>query len=602
MSQGVDLPNGWLEIEFGELFVQPGDDVVDGPFGSNLKASEYVSAGIPIARLQNIDRNRFVAKNIQFVTSEKADELERHTFMPNDILITKLGDPLGKACLAPPNIQRGVLVADVVRARITHPWVDKNFLCYQINSDNVVEQFKEHTKGTTRPRVNLTKIRSLRIRLAPRAEQARIVAKLEELLPDLEAGMAELRAAQKKLQLHRQSLLKAAVEGALTAPWREDRRKLTSDTGTGAQLLERILAVRRERWEAKQLAKFNEQGKAPPNDWQKKYPEPVQPDTADLPALPEGWVWASVDQLGEIQGGIQKQPSRAPVKNRFPFLRVANVARGELRLSDVHEIELFAGELSRLQLETGDVLIVEGNGSLTEIGRCAIWDGSIPNAVHQNHLIRVRPLLLSGKWVETWLNSPFGISKLTELAATTSGLYTLSVSKIARIPVPLPTQHEQSSALQSLDEAQTGNLAQSKAIELALRQSATQHQNILRAAFAGKLVPQSPIDESASVLLEHIRAEAAERAKQPRARKTKQKKEIAAVVNQLIDVLVEAGDWLSAQEAFRRCGVADGSSTDQIEALYAELRALDKAGRLAVEPVADAHGRKLYDKLKLLAS
>ncbi|HDR9227303.1 TPA: hypothetical protein QDB19_003545 [Burkholderia vietnamiensis] len=601
MSQDVDLPNGWIEVGFGELFVRPNDDVVDGPFGSNLKASEYVSAGIPIARLQNIDRNRFVAKNIQFVTLEKADELERHTFMPNDILITKLGDPLGKACLAPSNMKRGVLVADVVRARVTHPWVDKNFLCYQINSDSVVEQFKEQTKGTTRPRVNLTKIRALRMRLAPRAEQERIVAKLEELLSDLEAGIAELKAAQKKLQQYRQSLLKAAVEGVLTAPWREAQRKLTSHAETGAQLLQRILTERRARWEAKQLAKFKEQGKAPPKDWQEKYPEPVQPDTADLPALPEGWVWASVDQLGEIQGGIQKQPSRAPVKNKFPFLRVANVARGELRLSDVHEIELFAGELSRLRLETGDVLIVEGNGSLTEIGRCAIWDGSIPDAVHQNHLIRVRPLLLSGKWVETWLNSPFGISKLTKLAATTSGLYTLSVSKIARIPVPLPTRHEQSSALQSLDEAQADNFAQSKTIELALKQSAAQRQNILRAAFAGKLVPQDPIDEPASVLLERIRAEAAERAKQPKTRKTKQKKEIAAVVSQLIDVLVEAGDWVPAQEAFRRCGVTDGSTTDQIEALYAELRALEKAERLVVEPVADAQGRKLYDKLKLSA-
>ena len=77
MSKDLDLPKGWLEVEFGELFTLPGDDVVDGPFGSNLKANEYVSAGIPIARLQNIGRNRFVDKNIQFVTFEKAEELEQ---------------------------------------------------------------------------------------------------------------------------------------------------------------------------------------------------------------------------------------------------------------------------------------------------------------------------------------------------------------------------------------------------------------------------------------------------------------------------------------------------------------------------------------------
>ena len=119
---------------------------------------------------------------------------------------------------------------------------------------------------------------------------------------------------------------------------------------------------------------------------------------------------------------------------------------------------------------------------------------------------------------------------------------------------------------------------------------------------AGQLVPQDPNDEPASVLLERIRAERAEREKQPKVRKTKQQKEIAAMVSKLIDVLAEAGDWVPAQEAFRRCGVADGAQTDQIEALYAELRALDKAGRLAVEAVTDAQGRKLHDRLKLLAS
>ena len=74
------------------------------------------------------------------------------------------------------------------------------------------------------------------------------------------------------------------------------------------------------------------------------------------------------------------------------------------------------------------------------------------------------------------------------------------------------------------------------------------------------------------------------------------------MVGKLIDVLTEAGDWVPAQEAFRRCGVADGAQTEQLEALYAELRALDKAGRLAVEPVTDTQGRKLHDRLKLLAT
>jgi len=98
-----------------------------------------------------------------------------------------------------------------------------------------------------------------RLPVAPRAEQTRIVAKLEELLSDLDAGVAELKAAQKKLAQYRQSLLKAAVEGALTTEWRANN----TPSETGAQLLERILTERRARWEAKQLAKFKEQGNPP---------------------------------------------------------------------------------------------------------------------------------------------------------------------------------------------------------------------------------------------------------------------------------------------------------------------------------------------------
>jgi len=175
-------------------------------------------------------------------------------------------------------------------------------------------------------------------------------------------------------------------------------------------------------------------------------------------------------------------------------------------------------------------------------------------------------------------------------------------SKLSALAVPVPPFEEQQEVVSALHTQTSEIVDQLKSVEMSLKQSNAQRQNILRAAFAGQLVPQDPNDEPASVLLERIRAERAEHAKQPRPRKTKQQKEIATVVSQLIDLLAEADDWVPAQEAFRRCGVADGALTEHIEELYAELRKLDKAGRLAVEAVTDAQGRKLYDKLKLLAA
>ncbi len=313
-------------------------------------------------------------------------------------------------------------------------------------------------------------------------EQKRIVDKLEELLSDLDAGVAELRAAQAKLKLYRLSLLKAAVTGELSREWR---------------------------------VKF---GGSP-----KPRKEPESSVDSELPELPQSWRWSSAGQIGAIQGGIQKQPSRAPVLNRYPFLRVANVARDELRLDDIHEIELFEGELGRVALVPGDVLIVEGNGSRTEIGRCAVWSGEIANAVHQNHLIRVRPTGMRPRFLAAWLNSPIGIGRLAALAATTSGLYTLSVGKIARIPVPVPPLDEQDQIVEMLEGAKAIIHEQAIAIRHALRQTEAQRKNILQAAFSGRLVPQDPSDEPASVLLARIRASRADKASVPSRRPRKAK-------------------------------------------------------------------------------
>ena len=135
--------------------------------------------------------------------------------------------------------------------------------------------------------------------------------------------------------------------------------------------------------------------------------------------------------LAAIQGGIQKQPKRTPGANAFPFLRVANVTGQGLDLADVHRVELFDGELDKLRLEVGDLLVVEGNGSPSQIGRAALWDGSIADSVHQNHLIRVRPItdVLPGYLEAIW-NSPQNRRQLTELSSSSSGLHTLSVGKL----------------------------------------------------------------------------------------------------------------------------------------------------------------------------
>jgi type I restriction enzyme S subunit len=232
---------------------------------------------------------------------------------------------------------------------------------------------------------------------------------------------------------------------------------------------------------------------------------------ATLAQLASGsWPMAPLGEVSCIQGGIQKQPKRAPAANAFPFLRVANVLRGRLDLGEIHRIELFPGELAKLRLQEGDLLVVEGNGSPSEIGRMAIWDGSISDCVHQNHIIRVRlGERLLPRFVEAYWNSPIGQLHVQAVASSTSGLYTLSVRKIAALSVPIPSVEEQGRIVEEVERRMSVASEIASAIDGNLKRTERLRQAILRKAFAGQLLPQDPSDEPASVLLERIREERA---------------------------------------------------------------------------------------------
>ena len=189
-------------------------------------------------------------------------------------------------------------------------------------------------------------------------------------------------------------------------------------------------------------------------------------------------------------------------------IRVANVLRGALDLEEVHQIELFDGELDKLRLVSGDLLIVEGNGSPSQIGRMAIWQGEIEDCVHQNHIIRARLFWgLCPQYVESYWNSPVGASEVSKVASSTSGLYTLSVSKVSGLLVPLPPLAEQNRIVAEVERRLSVIQKAAATVEASLVRAERLRQSILKQAFSGKLVSQDPDDEPASVLLERIRAE-----------------------------------------------------------------------------------------------
>jgi type I restriction enzyme S subunit len=372
-----------------------------------------------------------------------------------------------------------------------------------------------NTPSVTVKHLSSKTIAEIGLPLPPRTEQTRIVAKLEELLSDLDAGVAELKAAQKKLVQYRQSLLKAAVEGALTAEWRAKN----THSETGAQLLERILQERRARWEAKQLAKFAEQGKTPPKDWQKKYPEPVQPDATGLPELPQGWVWATLSQVGWLDRGRSKhRPRNAPhlYGGPYPFVQTGDIRHADTFLSDVEATYSEAGlAQSRLwPVGTMCITIAANIGKTAILSMEACFPDSVVGFLSGSDDVSIR-------YVEYFMRS---VQQKLEDEAPATAQKNINLEILEKVVIPIPPTLEQHQIVKLLEDSMGTARESDQAIDLSLKQSTAQRQNILRAAFSGQLVPQDPNDEPASVLLERIRAERAAQgaAKKPRGRKAKE--------------------------------------------------------------------------------
>ncbi len=487
-----ELPDGWVEVALGDVWQESRVRVQPTTMGSaKYIGLEHVESGT----------NRITSHG-------SADGIKSTVavFSPGDVLYGRLRPYLNKVIR--PSFS-GVASTEFFVFNETGA-LTSAFLLRLLSSSDVVALANASSAGVNLPRVSVEKLGEYRVGLPPPAEQHRIVARIEALFARLDDGIDALRRAETNLERYRASVLKAAVEGRLTA-----RRRRDNPPGeTGEELLRRILAERRNRWEQEQLANSADRGRQPPRNWKSKYKEPVAPDTSGLPELPEGWCWATVDQVGQVIGGLTKNQARSKLPSKYPYLRVANVYADELRLADVKTIGVAESELDRVLLRAGDLMVVEGNGSPGQIGRVAEWNGELTACCHQNHLIKVRCAADGAcrpRWLLLWLLSPTGRQAVLKKASSTSGLYTLSLSKVRALPIPLAPWREQGAAIRIADSLRdSAGVAGSRVQSGIDAQSATLRQSILKQAFEGRLVPQDPADEPASVVLERIRARAEE--------------------------------------------------------------------------------------------
>ena len=207
--------------------------------------------------------------------------------------------------------------------------------------------------------------------------------------------------------------------------------------------------------------------------------------------LPAGWSWAPLGEIADLKGGLTKGKKRRPGEKvrQVPYLRVANVQRGRLDLSEVFTIEATDAEAADLQLHHGDVLFNEG-GDRDKLGRGWVWRNEIPGCIHQNHVFRAR-LRSKGLLPEvvSWYGNSAGQRYFWDEGKHTTNLASINLTKLSRFPLPVAPAREQIRLVEALDSYLTRLDAAAAGLKRVEANLKRYRASVLKAAVEGRLVP-----------------------------------------------------------------------------------------------------------------
>jgi type I restriction enzyme S subunit len=454
-----ELPDGWVEACLDEL----AESVRNGVFVSRPADAP---PGEPILRISAVRPMRLDLSDIRYAR-QLPDNSETARLAAGDLLFTRYSgtrDFVG-ACAVVGEEGVGLLHPDKLIRVVPNGAIASPRYLAAFSSSPLGRQWLEGAMKTTAGQTGLagSDLRRLPVAVAPRAEQERIVAAIEEAFSKLDAGEAGLRTVRQRLKRMRDAILTAAVTGRLVPqdPTDTPATKLLADLGTQAFPSELLATV--------------------PPTW--------APTTlGDVAAMSLGKMLDAKAQSGE-------HPKR--------YLRNTNVRWDSFDLSDLAFMDIRPEEFDRVAVTDGDLVVCEGG----QPGRCAVWRGE-PIAI-QKALHRVRPKHgVSGAYlslvVRWWVTRPE-----YERFITGTTIKHIPKEKLRLLPVPLPPSEEQARIVTEVERQLSFVDACERAVDAGLARSAALRRSVLKAAFEGRLVPQDPSDEPASVLLERIRAERA---------------------------------------------------------------------------------------------
>jgi len=453
MKQQSKLSNGWSITTIGDLIMHDGI-FIDGDWIESK--DQDPNGNIRLIQLADIGDGYYRNKSNRFLTTERAHELNCTFLKAGDLLIARMPDPLGRACIFPGDIKESVTAVDVCIVRTGSKGANHSWLMYAINSPQFRTMVERLQSGSTRKRISRSNLAKITFSLPPLPEQERIVERIESLFTQLDAGVAGLKRVKKALKRYKASVLKAACEGRLVAQDPSDE--------PAVELLMKL-------------------GQ-----------EPLERD--DLPELPEGWCWAFIGTVArKIQYGTSDKADNN--SDGILVLRMGNLIDGQLDFKHLKFIQINSPGLSKLMLEPGDLLFNRTN-SAELVGKTAVYKENHPKASFASYLIRVQmqPEILPD-YISYYINSIYGRQYIMSVVSQQVGQANVNGTKLSKMPVPLPPSMEQYRIVAEVERRFSVVQELEQTIDANLKRAARLRQAILKRAFEGKLVGQ---DESVELL------------------------------------------------------------------------------------------------------
>lgn len=454
----------WVRLEQLALYIQRGK----GPKYAERGAVAVVSqkcvqwSGFDIALARHIDDD-----------SVEAYGKERF-LLDGDLLWNSTGTGTAGRVAIVQGVAESQAVADshvtVVRLASAHhryvwcviasPWVQVRI--HPAHPDSLVSGTTQQVELAT------STVRALAVPCPPVEEQARIVAKVHELMAlcdQLEQQQQDLRKLRKAL---RQSTLETLASALNPNELRTSCQRLQANFGylfsepadvddVVAEL--KNLAVRGVLVEAGRSVADLAGITADCSALRSMYiatglmrrQKSVGMAESDI-SYPQNWAVVAFDEVAVVIGGVTKGRNlRGKQVVVCPYLAVANVQRSYFKLEHLKSIEIAEDELPKYMVHEGDLLITEG-GDWDKVGRTAIWQGGVENCVHQNHVFKARvpSEKLLKAWVELVFNSGIGRNYFAGASKQTTNLASINMTQLRSFPLPIPPVDEQRRILDAL--------------------------------------------------------------------------------------------------------------------------------------------------------